>query len=198
MADNTRTSATLVNQLSDPDNVIREAAWKTVFEKYESRLTAWALKTKAKDDQVQELIHQTWVALWGGMDSFQYDPSKSFRAYLRTVITNQASKFLRQRRRESDFDPEAFAAIEDQNLRTVDHVIVDAEREIAVLEIRDRVRQQVNERDWQIWEARQLHQQDVDDLATAHDSTAANVYKIVSRINKVISTELAKLNEHEV
>jgi RNA polymerase sigma-70 factor (ECF subfamily) len=79
------TSHTLLARLatgSDSD------AWGKFVELYTPMLLAWCRRLDLSDADSADLIQTVFVALYEKLPEFQYDPKRSFRAWLKTVLMN--------------------------------------------------------------------------------------------------------------
>ncbi len=92
------TSATLLYRVGlDPGDRV---AWARLAELYGSRIRGrcrrWGLQEADSDDVTQEVL----LRLARTLGTFQYDPSRSFRGWLRTVTQHALADFLADRKRE--------------------------------------------------------------------------------------------------
>lgn len=71
---------------------IRTDASATVWDKfvdlYSPLLVAWARRSGVGEHDVPDLVQDVFVALVEALPRFRYDPGKSFRAWLKTVLLN--------------------------------------------------------------------------------------------------------------
>lgn len=80
------TSPSLLEQLRRPD---QQLAWERFVRVYTPILCHWARRLGLQDHDVADLVQDVMVRLHQKLPEFAYNPSKSFRAWLRTVLVNQ-------------------------------------------------------------------------------------------------------------
>jgi RNA polymerase sigma-70 factor (ECF subfamily) len=99
-----------VHQLND------RQAWDRFVALYTPLMYSWACRLRLSEANAADLIQDVFVILLQKLPEFEYDPNKSFRAWLWTVARN---KYLERRRRpaelslENDEDPPAQPAEND-------------------------------------------------------------------------------------
>jgi RNA polymerase sigma factor (sigma-70 family) len=92
------TSLTLLERLQqNPDD---PQAWNTFVERYQPRIRRWCLIWGLQDSGAADVAQDVLVKLFAALSKFQYDPSRSFRAWLKTVTQHAWSDFVAARRRE--------------------------------------------------------------------------------------------------
>src|SRR5579864_742732 len=89
------TNPALLNRLVDWQD---EAAWQEFFDRYRPLLEAWCGRAHLDRETADELCQRIWIDLARRMTSFQYDPSRKFRAWLWRVFRSRAVDLLRERR----------------------------------------------------------------------------------------------------
>src|SRR5437667_388943 len=75
------TSVSLLQKLRRPEH---GEAWAEFVELYTPLMLAWARKLGLQDADATDLVQNVFVLLLRKMPEFVYDPSKSFRGWLRT------------------------------------------------------------------------------------------------------------------
>jgi RNA polymerase sigma-70 factor (ECF subfamily) len=81
-----RTPASLLERLRRPEE---HEAWGRFVELYTPLLFAWARRLGVPLQEVPDLVQDVLVLLVRKLPQFTYDPSRSFRAWLRTVLINR-------------------------------------------------------------------------------------------------------------
>lgn len=79
------TSISLLERLRQPANV---GDWGRLVALYEPLLLAWAKRAGLQDADAADLTQEVFAHLYKKLPEFQYDPKRSFRAWLRTVTLN--------------------------------------------------------------------------------------------------------------
>jgi RNA polymerase sigma factor (sigma-70 family) len=92
------TSLTLLERLQkNPDDPL---AWQLFVERYQPRIRRWCVTWGLQDSDADDVAQDVLVKLFAALRKFQYDPSKSFRAWLKTVTQHAWIDFVAARRRE--------------------------------------------------------------------------------------------------
>lgn len=89
------TSLSLLERVREPAD---EEAWTRFVELYTPLLFQWASRAGLSDHDADDLVQDVFVALVRELPTFQYDGTKSFRAWLRKVLLNKWREKLRRRR----------------------------------------------------------------------------------------------------
>jgi RNA polymerase sigma factor (sigma-70 family) len=92
-----RTSATLLGRLRH--HPTDQAAWNEFVDRYGHKVYAWCRQWKLQDADACDLTQAVLVKLALKMQTFAYDPSLSFRAWLRTLAQHALRDFIADRRR---------------------------------------------------------------------------------------------------
>lgn len=79
------TSISLLERLRQPNNV---RDWDRLVELYQPLLLTWAKRAGLQDADAADLAQEVFALLHRKLPEFQYDPNRSFRAWLRTVTLN--------------------------------------------------------------------------------------------------------------
>src|SRR3954451_22415739 len=91
------TRITLLGRLRlDPGN---PAAWSEFVEHYGSKIYGWCQKWNLQEADAQDVTQNVLLKLAAKLRDFSYDPSRSFRAWLKTLTQHACSDFLESRRR---------------------------------------------------------------------------------------------------
>jgi RNA polymerase sigma-70 factor (ECF subfamily) len=80
------TSVSLLQQLRQPG---RETAWERFVALYTPLLFSWARRLGLQDQEAADLVQEVFTVLVVKLPQFTYEPSKSFRAWLRTVTSHK-------------------------------------------------------------------------------------------------------------
>jgi RNA polymerase sigma-70 factor (ECF subfamily) len=105
------TSLTLLERLargSDQD------AWGRFVELYTPLLLAWCRRLGLSDADSADLMQTVFVTMYEKLPEFRYDPTRSFRAWLKTVMLNAWRNLARKRRAgtpgaNGSLDPDSIA-----------------------------------------------------------------------------------------
>ena len=91
------TRVTLLGRLRrDPTN---QAIWAEFVEHYGTKIFTWCRKWNLQEADAQDVTQNVLLKLADKMRTFHYDPSRSFRAWLKTLTHHAWSDFLESRQR---------------------------------------------------------------------------------------------------
>jgi RNA polymerase sigma factor (sigma-70 family) len=92
------TSVTLMMRLqtlpADP------GAWDEFVDRYRPMIRAWCLNWNLQESDADDVVQEVLVKLVAAIRKFQYDPARSFRAWLKTVTQHALSDFVASRRKD--------------------------------------------------------------------------------------------------
>ena len=75
-------------------------AWDEFVDRYRPMIRAWCLKWHLQDSDADDVVQDVLVKLVAAIRKFQYDPARSFRAWLKTVTQHALSDFVASRRKD--------------------------------------------------------------------------------------------------
>ena len=91
------TSPTLLGRLRQQP--ADQAAWAEFVERYGRRVYAWSRLGGLQEADAEDVAQMVLARLAERMRTFAYDPSKTFRGWLRTLTRHAWSDFVRARGR---------------------------------------------------------------------------------------------------
>jgi RNA polymerase sigma factor (sigma-70 family) len=191
------TSITLINRLGQSPADAR--AWSECVERYRPMIRAWCLKWRLQESDTDDVVQEVLAKLVAAMKKFKYDPTRSFRAWLKTVTQHTLSEFVTTRRKDlgRSADPiemiaESAEARSDLERRLED--VFDAElAELAIERVKKRVKPST-------WDAFQLTMvQGLSGAAAAKklQIPVAHVFVAKNRVQKMLQEEARILKENE-
>ncbi len=80
------TPVSLLERLRRPGDA---DAWPRFVELYTPLIYLWSRRVGLQDQDAADLVQDVMVSLWKTLPTFQYDPRKGFRRWLRTVTLNK-------------------------------------------------------------------------------------------------------------
>lgn len=179
---NSPTSLSLLVQLQQPN----EAAWNRFVELYTPLLFFWAKRSGLNPDDAAELVQEVFLTLLHALPDFRHDGRRSFRAWLRTVLTNKWTDLCRKRGRLPAGDAGLSGA-------TVAAEIIDWEeaefRTHLIHRALDLVRGELGEQTIALFRATALENRPIVDVASEFGVSENTVYSARRRV-------LQKLREH--
>jgi RNA polymerase sigma factor (sigma-70 family) len=93
------TSPLLLKQVADWAD---HPAWCDFFRNYDSLIHLWCQGYGLDYGTLEDLCQQIWIELADRMRTYQYDPGRTFRGWLRQFCHSRAVDVLRKRRKELD------------------------------------------------------------------------------------------------
>lgn len=88
------TSSTLLRKVADWED---HPAWVRFRDIYDPRLRRWCRGYGLNADAIDEICQCIWIELAERMLTFEYDPSRSFRAWLWRLCQSRVLNFLHER-----------------------------------------------------------------------------------------------------
>jgi RNA polymerase sigma-70 factor (ECF subfamily) len=76
-------------------------AWERFVEMYTPLFFGWTKRLNLDDHEAADLVQDLFAVLVEQLPSFEYDPRKSFRAWLKTILLNRWRNHLHRRSAEN-------------------------------------------------------------------------------------------------
>ena len=89
------TSPALLNRVGDWQD---QHAWREFVTRYDPVIRAACREFRFDPETLEELCQRIWIALASRLRTYQYDPSKTFRGWLRRFCKSRAIDYLRARK----------------------------------------------------------------------------------------------------
>jgi RNA polymerase sigma factor (sigma-70 family) len=188
------TRVTLLARLrQDPTD---EAAWGAFVERYGRHIYRWCRQWKLQDADAEDVTQDILVKLARKLRDFAYDPSRSFRGWLKTLAHHAWRDFVDGPRRAQAAAGDAqvwellqtLEAREDlaQKLQEAfDHELLEAAQV--------RVRLRVAPHTWEAFRLVALEGLPAAEVAAAVRMQVAMVYVAKSKVQKMLQEEIQKL-----
>ncbi|HEV3263502.1 MAG TPA: sigma-70 family RNA polymerase sigma factor [Gemmataceae bacterium] len=190
------TRVTLLGRLvKDPTN---QAAWSEFVDRYGPKIQAWCQEWHLQQADAQDVTQDVLVKLAEKLRDFRYDPSGSFRAWLKTV-THHAWQDFRDSRERAGLGSgdsrvweilQAVAAPDD----LVQRLEKEFDREI-LEEAMVRVRLRVAPQTWEAFRLLALENLPGTQVAAQLHMKVATVFVARSKVQKMIRQEISKLEQ---
>jgi RNA polymerase sigma factor (sigma-70 family) len=197
MADSGTRVSLLGRLRRDPTN---ETAWAEFVDVYAPKLMAWCQKWNLQEADAQDVTQNVLVRLAEKLRDFDYDPTKSFRAWLKTVAQHACSDFLQRKNRPGVgsgdsqvgrllLNAEAREDLVKHLEQEFDHEIL----EVAMLRVRLRVAPQT----WEAFWLTAFEGLPGAEAAVRIPMQVAQVYVAKRRVQKMLQEEVARLEGPE-
>ena len=188
-----RTSQTLLNRVRSPQD--REA-WTEFVERYGRRIFGWCRQWGLQEADAEDVTQDVLLRLASKLRDFAYDPSRSFRGWLRTLAHHAWSDFLMDRKRPGggSGDPQVMEALEQVEARDDLTRRLDEEFTHALLEEASaRVRLRVHQHTWEAFRLTALEGTSATEAAARLGMRVATVFVARSKVQKMLQDEVRKL-----
>lgn len=193
-AADTQTSVSLLGTFqNDPSNA---EAWDEFVRRYRPKIYGWCCARGLQGADADDVAQIVLAKLTEKMRGFQYDPSRSFRAWLKTVTQRTLIDFVGSRQhRTGQGDDHAWEALNSLEARTdLERRIEEAfDRElldVAMLQVRQRVSAQ----SWDAFRLTALEGLSGADASRRLGMPVANVFMAKHRVQKSLQEEVRKLD----
>jgi RNA polymerase sigma factor (sigma-70 family) len=189
-----KTSLTLLGRLRrDPKD---QAAWSEFVARYGPRILQWCRGWRLQESDAHDVTQDVLLKLNGLMARFVYDPSGSFRGWLKT-LTHHAWRDLAAERRRSGLGVGERSVMELLgDLQAGENLVeqLDAEFRREVMDrAMERVRRRVSERTWDAFRLTSLEGLSGSAAAGRLEMKVARVYGAKSEVKEMIREEVRKL-----
>jgi RNA polymerase sigma factor (sigma-70 family) len=189
-----RTSATLLGRLRQP--ATDQAAWTEFVRRYGRLIYQWCRRWRLPEAEAEEVTQVVLVRLVEKLRGFDYDPARSFRAYLKTLTHYAWLDCLAGRARHDagsgDSDVmEALATVEAR-----DDLAQRLEREFdtEILELAtERVRLRVEPHTWDAFRLTALEGQTGAAAAAQLGMKVASLFAAKSKVQKMLRDEVQQI-----
>ncbi len=190
------TSATLLARLRQvpPD----QAAWAQFTDRYGRKIYGWCRLWNLQEADAEDLTQTVLLKLAEKMRTFEYDRSKSFRAWLKTVTRHAWLDSCSARKAVAAGGSQALEQLETVEAREDLVLRLDEEFDRELLdEATARVRVRVTPRTWEAFERTAVRGESGAEAAKALGMKVASVFVARSRVQKMLQEELLKLDAQE-
>jgi RNA polymerase sigma-70 factor (ECF subfamily) len=189
-----RTSATLLGRLrldsADP------ADWAAFVERYGPLIRQWCRRWKLQDADALDLTQDVLTRVASRLKTFEYDPSQSFRAYVKTVTHYAWCDLLEARKRPGagTGDTVTLDLLNTVEAREeLDARLADAFDRELLEEATARVRLRVEPRTWEAFRLTAIEGLSGAEAAGRIGMEVATVFKAKSKIQKMLREEITRL-----
>jgi len=182
-----RTSQSLLERLRRLDD---EASWARFTALYAPLLYSWARRLSAQPDDAADLVQDVFAAVVRRLPEFRYEPGKSFRAWLRTILLN---RWRTNRRRPVPSPLTADPAHEDPGPALLDDQDEAEYRRYLLRQTLALLQPEFSPTFWRAFEEHVLADRPAEEVAARLNVSAGTVYVAKSRIFKRLRQELAGL-----
>jgi RNA polymerase sigma factor (sigma-70 family) len=173
-----------------------QAAWAEFVNRYGARIHGWCRRWGLQEADAQDVSQAVLVKLLRSMQAFRYDPAQRFRSWLKTVTHNAWQDLVRGRRvlavggNPVFDDPLQSLAARDDLTAWVEQ---EYERELLERAL-ERVRLRVQPQTWDAFRMTSFEGLAGADVASRLGMAVTSVYKAKSNVQKLLETEVLKMD----
>jgi RNA polymerase sigma-70 factor (ECF subfamily) len=189
------TRVTLLARLGQ--NPTDQVAWDDFVESYGRHILRWCKQWKLQDADAEDVTQEILLKLSHKLREFAYDPSRSFRGWLKTVAHHAWRDFVDSRRnRAASGDHDAWELVQSIEAREDLAQKLEEAFDLELLEAaKVRVRLRVAPRTWDAFRLVALEGVAVAEAATTVQMQVAMVYVAKSKVQKMLQEEIQNLEE---
>ena len=171
-----------------------EHAWREFVDYYAPVIYQWCVRRGLQDTDAQDVTQQVLLKLAVKLPSFQYDPSRSFRFWLRTLTYHAWADFLSEREGVASGHPSEWAALATAEAREDLLRRIEDEFDLELLEqAMAQVRGRVEPGTWEAFRLTALEGVPAAEAARRLGKQVANVYVLRSNVQKLLQAAVAEL-----
>jgi RNA polymerase sigma-70 factor (ECF subfamily) len=189
-----RTSATLLMRLAQSPR--DEAAWSEFVHKYGEQLYRWCRHWGLQDADARDVTQRVLLDLARQLPEFNYDRSRRFRAWLKTIAHRAWGKYVGALRRPGAGTGDSGVANLLESVEARDDLArrLDKEFDLELLEgamavVRDRVEPGT----WEAFRRLALEHESGETVAAALGKSVDTVFKARSNVTKLLREEMKKM-----
>lgn len=209
--DSIPTRPSLLNRLKSGDD---PQSWREFYATYGRLIRAFALKAGLTEDEAEEVVQETAISVAKNLPGFAYDPKVcAFKTWLLNLTVWRIKNQFRRRHRQpagqvtSGKNPRPDGSEETGRTSTIERVPDpaapefgaewDAAYERSLLETAvERVRDQVEPMQFQIFDLYVLKQQSALDVARTLGINVARVYLAKYRLSALLKKEIRRMESN--
>jgi RNA polymerase sigma factor (sigma-70 family) len=187
------TSATLLGRLRQipPD----QAAWARFADRYGRKIYGWCRQWRLQEADAEDVTQGVLLKLAEKMRAFEYDPGRSFRAWLKTVTRHAWLDACSGRPAAAAGGSQALEMFQTVEAREDLVRRLDDEFDRELFDAASaRVRERVAPRTWEAFERTAVRGESGAAAAQALGMKVATVFVARSKVQKMLQEELKQLN----
>ena len=189
-----RTRETLLGRLRQ--NPTDQTAWGEFVERYSPQVYGWCRGWRLQDADAQDVTQEVLVILARRMATFDYDPTRSFRAWLKTVTQHAWGEFVARRQRAGLGSGDSQVGDLLQNVEAREDLLARLNREFdheLLDEAMARVRLRVEPRTFEAFRLTALEGLSGAAAAERIPMQVAQVFVAKRRVQKMLQEEVRKM-----
>src|SRR5262245_59828472 len=177
-----------------------QEAWREFVEHYGTRIYDWCRRWGLQEADARDVTQNVLLKLAEKLRDFRYDPSRSFRAWLKTLTHHAWSDFLEARKRPGMGSGDSQVALLLDNVAAREDLLLRLEEEFdreLLEEAMTRVRLRVAPQTWEAFRLTAMEGLAGAEAAERIPMQVAQVFVAKRRVQKMIQEEIARLEKSE-
>lgn len=196
MADdrNVPTSPTLLGRLGRVP--ADQAAWGEFAERYGRKIYGWCRQWNLQEADAEDVTQQVLLKLAHKMRTFSYDPTRSFRAWLKTVTHHAWRDYVEGRNRPGAGSGDTRVLEQLHTVQAGEALVGELDEEFSrelLDEAMARVRLRVQPHTWQAFQMLAVEGRSGAEAAERLGMKVATVFVAKSKVQKMLQEEVRKL-----
>jgi RNA polymerase sigma factor (sigma-70 family) len=182
---NSKTRVTILRRLASAS--VDKEAWSQFVEHYGARIYRWCKNSGLQEADAEDLTQDLLLKLASQMRTFEYDPARSFHAWLKTITNHALVDSFRKNQRARDLLDNAASrtALIEELQPQFDKEVLD--------EAMARVELRVEKNTWEAFRLTGLEHLPASEAASQLQLTEGQVRVYKGRVVKLIRDEVHKL-----
>jgi RNA polymerase sigma-70 factor (ECF subfamily) len=194
-ADPRETRLSLLIRLTQP-GPFDERAWQEFVDHYAPVVFRWCRGHGLQDPDCEDMTQQVMLKLATHLPSFAYDPTKSVRAWLRTLTHHAWVDFLAGQGHRGSGDTGVWKLLSSVESRDELVKRIEEEFDLELVEVAvARVRERVEPATWDAFRLTAVEGRPAAEVAQALGKRVATVYVARQNVQKMLQAELATLEQ---
>ena len=178
------------------DNAHDQRAWQDFVDYYGPRIHAWCLRWHLQEADAQDVTQNVLLKLARHLQSFHYDPSRSFRSWLKTITHHAWFDFLEtNRRNRSSHDSAVLASLEAR--QDLEQRLAEGYDQELLQAAMNQARRRVAPQTWEAFRLTALEGCSGAEAAQRIPMAVSQVFVAKRRVQKILQDELQRLQEPE-
>jgi RNA polymerase sigma-70 factor (ECF subfamily) len=191
-----QTSVTLLGRLRDAPG--DAAAWEAFVRRYGPKIYEWCRQWGLQDADAEDVAQNVLLRLAQKLRTFTYDPTRSFRGWLRTLTQHALSDFLEAQGRSTagSGDTRIIGVLSSVAAREDILARINTEFDREILDAATaRVRLRVEPQTWDAFRLTALEGMKGQDAAQKLGIRVTTVFKAKTRVQALLQEEVARLEQ---
>jgi RNA polymerase sigma factor (sigma-70 family) len=176
-----------------------ETAWRLFIQRYGRRICHWCNQWGLQEADIEEVTSKVLLKLVNKLRDYTYDPTGSFRAYLRMITQNSLRDYYQERKQMGacgSGDDRVVVILDNQTAREDLFAKLHEEFDLELLEYAlTTVQTEIQARDWEVFRLLAIEGLSGDEVARQVGIPTAHTYVIRGRVLKRIKEVLQQIDE---